>query len=194
VSEKNLTGNPYCLNLWEQIILLGFNKNKRAMKTGLLNFITGLSLAILVLTSCRSQFSIELTEEEKKAVSKEIETIVRNFMNASTLNYETHTGLRANKEGYVMGGDGIIKFTSFDDYYKNTKAGFSGIQKFTESEIIALHVYVLSPESASCTTQFKSKFLTTAGDTVVNNGCWTFVFKKFDNEWKVIQENGTHTR
>jgi hypothetical protein len=194
VSEKNLTDNPYCLNLWEQIILLGFNKNKRAMKTGLLNFITGLSLVTLVLTSCRPEVSCELTEEEKQAVSKEIEAIVRNFMDANSLTYETHTGLRANKEGYVMGGEGIIKFTSYDDYNKSMKAGFAGIQKFTDSEIIAIHVYVLSPESASCTTQFKSKFLTTAGDTVVNNGCWTFVFKKFDNEWKVIQENGTHTR
>jgi len=33
-----------------------------------------------------------------------------------------------------------------------------------------------------------------SGDTILNNGCWAFVFKKFDNGWKVIQENGTRIR
>jgi hypothetical protein len=161
------------------------------MKTGF-NFVTGLSLAILVLTSCRPQ--ADLTEEEKTSISKEIETVVRNLMNASTLNYETHTGLRANKAGYVMGGDGIIKFTSYDDYNKSLKASFAGIQKFTEFEILSMYTYVLARDAATCTTLFKSKFLRTSGDTTVNNGCWTMVFKKFDKEWKVIQENGTHTK
>jgi hypothetical protein len=133
-----------------------------------------------------------LTTEEKKAVSKEVETVVRNFLNAETLSYETHTNLRANQPGYVMGGEGQIKYRSYAEYQSDLKRAFSRIQKFTEMHIVELHVYPLSKDAATCTTLFKSKFLTTAGDTLINNGCWTFVFKKYENEWKVIQENGTH--
>jgi hypothetical protein len=156
---------------------------------------------LLMLSGCilscvnskKHQVSCELTAEEKKAVSKEIETVVRNFMDAKTLSYETHTGLRANTEGYVMGGEGKIRFTSYDDYEKYMKASFARIQKFTEFEILSMYIYVLARDAATCTTLFKSKFLRTSGDTIVNNGCWTMVFKKFNNEWKVVQENGTHT-
>lgn len=163
------------------------------MKTNVFNFLTGLSLAILFFVSCRPQVSCELTEEEKKAISLEIETLVRNFMNAETLGYQSEIGIRANVEGYVMGGEGKIKFTSYDDLDKHLKAAFAGIQKFTEFEILSLYIYVLAKDAATCTFQEKSKFLTTSGDTVVNNACWTLVFKKFDKQWKVIQENGTHT-
>lgn len=164
------------------------------MRTSVFHLATGLTLTIITFVSCRPQASCELTEEEKTAVSKEIETVVRNFMNASTVNYETHTGLRANIEGYVFAGDGKVKFTSYDDYNKGMKASFANIQKFTESEILSMYIYVLARDAATCTTLLKSKFLKTSGDTIVNNACWTMVFKKFDNQWKVVQENGTHTK
>jgi hypothetical protein len=158
-----------------------------------------LIVAVLILlsvisTSCNNQNACEPTDDQKKMISSEIETIVKNFFNPATLTYETHTGLRANKEGYVMGGEGKILFTDYSTYNQTMKSSFAGIKKFTDFETVAMYVYVLSKDAATCTTEFKSKFLTTAGDTVINNGCCTFVFKKFDNEWKVIQENGTHLR
>jgi hypothetical protein len=158
-------------------------------------FVIGaLILLAIISTSCNNQNVCDLTDDQKKLISNEIETIVKNFFNPNTLTYETHTALRANKEGYVMGGEGKILFTDYDTYNKSMKSGFAGIQRFTDFETVAIYVYVLAKDAATCTTEFKSKFLTTAGDTVINNGCWTFVFKKFDNEWKVIQENGTHLR
>lgn len=78
------------------------------MRTGLFNFLTGLTLTVLIFVSCRPQISYELTAEEKKAISKEIETRVRNHMNAKTIGYQTQTGLRANVEGYVFGAEGKI--------------------------------------------------------------------------------------
>lgn len=164
------------------------------MKTYLLALVTGLSLAVLIFVSCRPQVSCELTAVEKKAVSKEVETVVRNFLDAKTLGYQTEIGMRANTEGYVMGGDGKIKFTNYADLDQYLKKAFTGIQKFTEAEIQSLYIYVLSKDAATCTFLLKSKYLTTSGDTVVNNASWTLVFKKFDNGWKVVQENGTHTK
>lgn len=163
------------------------------MKTLIFRSLTGISLIVMIFVSCQPTDPCKLTTAEKESVSKEVETVVRNFLNAETLSYETHTGLRANQPGYVMGGEGQIRYRSYGDYQSATKAAFSGIQRFTEMQIVELHVYPLSKDAASCTTLFKSKFLTTAGDTIINNGCWTFVFKMFENGWKVVQENGTHT-
>jgi hypothetical protein len=164
------------------------------MKTLFFRLLTGLSLFVLIFVSCQPKGVYKLTAEEEKAVSKDVETIVRNFLNAETLSYENHTGLRANQPGYVMGGDGQIIYRSYAEYQSSLKAAFSGIQRFIEMQIIELHVYPLSKDAATCTALFKGKFLTTAGDTLIDNGCWTFVFKKFENEWKVVQENGTHTK
>lgn len=133
----------------------------------------------------------ELTEHQKRSISKEIETITRNFLN--DVSYETEVSIRADVEGYVMGGDGKIMFTNYAPFKQYVKEAFAGIQRFTETNIVALHVYVLSKEAASCTFEMKGKYLTTKGETVVHNACWTMVFKKFDKGWKVVQENGTHT-
>lgn len=148
----------------------------------------------ILSTSCSTPNTCDLTSDQKELISNEIETIVKDFFNPKTLTYETHTALRANEEGYVMGGEGKIIFTDYSTYNKSMKSSFDGIQRFTEFETVAIYVYVLSKEAATCTTEFKSKFLTTAGDTIINNGCCTFVFKKFNNNWKIIQENGTHLR
>ena len=142
--------------------------------------------------ACQPKTNCELSETEKAAIEQEIETIVRNFLNAETLSFETHSGLRANQPGYLFSGEGKIKYRSYAEYEAFVKKAFSKMQRFTEMSISELYVYALSENAATCTTEFKSKFLTTTGDTLINDGCWTFVFKKFDNEWKVIQENGTH--
>ena len=115
-------------------------------------------------------------------------------MNPETLSFETHTALRANVDGFVQGSDGKIMFTDYNSYKEGIKLAFEGLQRFTEMKATALFVYVLAIDAAVCTTEFKGKYLSTDGDTVVWNGCWTFVFKKFNGEWKVIHENGTHTQ
>lgn len=147
-----------------------------------------------MLTACHPINTCELSAPEKVAIENEIETIVRNFMNAETLSFETHTGLRANQPGYIFGGEGKIIFRSYTEYQTALKKVFSTTQRFTEMSISELYVYALSENAATCITEFKSKILITSGDTLINNGCWTMVFKKFDDKWKIIQENGTHLR
>lgn len=164
------------------------------MKANAFTLLTGLFLIVLIFESCQPQGSCEPTNEEKKAVSKEVEAVVRNFLNANTLGYQTEIGIRANTEGYIMGGEGKIRFTSYNELDKHLKTAFTQIEKFTEMEILSLYIYVLSKDAASVTTLLKSKYLKTSGDTVANNACWTLVFKRFENGWKVVQENGTHTK
>lgn len=144
----------------------------------------------LLLFGC----SHTLTEQQKIQITKEIEAAVDNFMNPKTLNYNTHVALRADKEGYLFASDGQILAADYKTYQDMTQNAFENVVRFTEMKLLKKYTYVLSEDAAVCTMEFKSKFLTNGGDTLNNNGCWTMVFKKFDNEWKVIQENGTHTK
>ena len=147
-----------------------------------------------ILTSCGTNKNCELSEESKRAIAQEIEIIMDRFFNAESMSYSSHVGLRANKEGYLMAGDGGIKYTDYQTYNNAMKESFQNIQRFTEMKRLQTVTYVLANDAATCTTVFESKFLTKSGDTIVNNGCWTFIFKKFDEGWKVIHENGTHTK
>jgi hypothetical protein len=133
-----------------------------------------------------------LTLQKVNEIKTEIESIVTDFLHPDTLSFETHTALRANVDGYVQGSDGKIMFTDYKSYKDAMKQNFESLQRFVDMEATKMFVYVLAIDAAVCTTEFKGKFLNTDGDTIIWNGCWTFVFKKFNGEWKVIHENGTH--
>jgi hypothetical protein len=135
-----------------------------------------------------------INEQKVNQIKKEIETIVTDFLNPDTLSFETHTALRANVDGFVQGSDGKILFTDYKSYRAAIKLIFESFQRFVEMKVTQIYVYVLAPDAAVCTTEFKGKILGLDGKTIVHNGCWTFVFKKFNGEWKVIHENGTHTK
>jgi hypothetical protein len=135
-----------------------------------------------------------LTDQKAHEIKKEIETIVINFLNPDTLSFETHTALRANVDGFVQGSDGKIMFTDYKSYNDALKLIFESFQRFIEMKVTKIYTYALAPDAAVCTTEFKGRILLENGDTRPHNGCWTFVFKKFNGEWKVIHENGTHTQ
>ena len=172
-----------------------FIKLKQTITKGINSFIVKGCILILILISfsCKPGGISELTDQEKNQISAEIETVVDNFFNPNTLNYETHTALRADREGYIGGSDGKIVSTDYESYKEGVKLAFENIERFIQLERTKTYIYVLALDAATCTTEFLGQYVTMDGDTIVHNGCWTFVFKKFDNEWKVIQENGTHT-
>lgn len=160
------------------------------MKT-IFKYLLVISIAI-ILAFCQSPRRNELTLLDSDKISQEIETLIANLFCPEGLNYENHVALRANKTGYVFAGDGHIQFTDYESYRASVETIFKGIQRFIEVKRSKTCIYVLAKDAATCTVEFTGKFLTVKGDTIVNNGCWTFVFKKFDNGWKTIQENGTH--
>jgi len=92
-----------------------------------------------------------------------------------------------------VASDGKILFTDYESFKEAMKLRFEDIKEIIEMESTKTNVYVLANDAAVSTSEFHEIFLMVSGDTIVRNGCWTMVFKKFNNEWKVIQENGTHT-
>jgi len=175
-------------------VAIGFITYKHKPIQAIMNkSLLAIVVALGLLISCESSTSEELAQEIVDKVTNEVESVVRNFMDANTLTASTHIGLRADTEGYVYAGDGDIVYRDYDSYQSGVSAAFEGIEKFTELQITDIYTYVLAANAASCTAKFNGEFLAVTGDTIVHNGCWTFVLKKFDDTWLVVQENGTHT-
>ena len=149
---------------------------------------------LLFITSCDVNFNSTLNEQKKKEIRKEIDSIMTHFFNPNSLDYEQHIALRANTEGYLFAADGKIIFTDYQSYTKGVKSSFEDVQHFIELDNTKTYVFPLAIDAATCTTEFQGKYINTEGDTITHNGCWTFVFQKFDGEWKVIHENGTHIK
>ena len=164
------------------------------MKTNQLNLCIFFVVIISSLFSCKPQASCEPSNEEKIKITSEVEKVVKDLWNPSTVSYETNDILRRGIDGYAMGSDGKIVFKNYEEFDKAMKASFGNLKRFIDSEVPLIHVYVLSKNAAACTYEFKSRFISNSNDTIINNGCWTFVLKRFENGWKVVQENGTHTQ
>ncbi len=73
-----------------------------------------------------------------------------------------------------------------------TRDWFANIDTVSSCSMTNGHPYVLAGDAASFTTEYEWTIVTTAGDTVTAHGSWTYVFKSFDGEWKVVHSAGTH--
>ena len=151
-------------------------------------------LPVLLIALMSIGCASKLTEEQKSQITKEVEATVRNFMNAGNVNYDSYLALRAARDGYIFAGDGKIQITDYKAFPELIRKAFEGVDRFIEMEVNKIYTYVLSEDAAASTMEFKSRFITKGGDTLTDNGCWTMVFTKLDGSWKVIQENGTHTK
>lgn len=159
-------------------------------KIMILLFLTsGMMIGII---SCDTSDPCAMTEEENMGIAAEIEGIMKDFFDPNTLDYDKHTRLRANDENYLYAGDGAFVFKGYDSYKDGVKAAVEGMQGWAGLELKKSHVFVLAKDAASATVEFEGAYINLNGDTLTHNGCWTFVFKKIGDAWKVVQENGTH--
>jgi hypothetical protein len=148
---------------------------------------------VICLGSCENRINNELTEQEKQHIIQEIETLMNDVYNPENAGFEKLISIKANKEGYLFASTGKIRDTEFSSYEARLKENLKALQSVIDLKTTKMFVYPLSSNSASCTFEAEAKFINPEGDTITTSGCWTYVFKKFDDGWKVIHENGAHS-
>lgn len=126
-------------------------------------------------------------------ITEEIEQIMSDLINPENQSAEHLISIKANTGDYVFASDGKIRHTDYEKYQESIRKSFERVQKFIKFERIRTIIYPLAIDAATCTTEMNGKYISTSGDTILPGACVTYVFKKFDNEWKVIQGNGAHT-
>lgn len=166
------------------------------MKNLISSSVIGFLVLFALLVSCTGDSNNELTEQQKTEIINEIELImddVYNINNNVDQSAEKLVSIKASTGDYVYATGGKIRFTDYEEYVETIKRNFENVQEFIEFERTQTIIYPLSLNSATCTYVLEGKYINISGDTIPVDGCWTSVFKKFDDEWKVVQENGAHS-
>lgn len=94
-------------------------------------------------------------------------------------------------KGYTKAYNGKITDTTYQtvktQLEQTIKAGYKPISR----QIVTKRIMPLSEKLAVATFIFKEEMLTPKLDTMKYGGNWTFVFKKFEGEWKAVHEVGS---
>ena len=149
------------------------------------------AFALTVFAACQPS-TTELTEEMKAEIATEVEQRVAGYMEAVQRHDASWlVNFWSDVDGIVFAGDGNVA-EGHDAIAKPTRDWIAGLESVIRAGFSNGHTYVLAPDAASHTAAFDWSIVNTAGDTVSSRGSWTYVFKRFDGEWKVVHSNGTH--
>lgn len=148
------------------------------------------TVIILLLIGCNQPKGI--SEEEKLAIKKEIKERVENYPEAlKRKDLEWFHNFWSNEEDFVFAGDGLLN-TNYDSAITQVYLNlFPNLEEVLHFEISNGQISVLSKDAASYALNFDWG-ITISGDTVKSKGSWIYVFKKSDDQWKVVHSAGTH--
>ena len=97
----------------------------------------------------------------------------------------------ANSENFVHAGDGVLT-VGYDKFAAKQRNNISNIVSVKIVETKNTQIYVLSKNAVSYSFEFEWSMIKRSGDIISSRGSWTYVFKKFGSEWKVVHSTGTH--
>jgi ketosteroid isomerase-like protein len=149
------------------------------------------AFALTVFAACQPA-TTELTEVQEAEIAAAVERRVAEYGEAvHSRDMDWFSNFWAAVDGFVFAGDGELS-PGHDEYMNQLRESMEGMMTLIRFGFSNGHTYVLAPDAASHTAAFDWSIVNAAGDTVSSRGSWTYVFKRFDGEWKVVHSNGTH--
>ena len=153
-----------------------------------------LSLLILSLSNqgCDDKLKDQLTSQEKEIISQEVEERVTEYLDAfEKLDLDRMLDFWANTDGFVFAGDGTL-VAGYNLYTNQLVNAITNAVKVNSIKKESPHIYVLAKDAASYAMQYSWSMKTKSGEVINAQGSWMYVFKKFDETWKVVHSAGTH--
>ena len=150
-----------------------------------------LLVVIFAFSNCTQE--VELSEAEKLTISEEIHNRANGYL-VALINKDLSwfQSFWSDEVDFVFAGDGQIQ-TDYDAVItKPLTELFQNLDEVLHFEFSNDHVYVLGRNAASYATNF-SWGMVISGDTLQAKGSWLYVFKRSNDEWRVIHTAGTHT-
>ncbi len=153
-----------------------------------------LFLACVIITQgCTNNSTEVLTEQEKAIITEEVKSRVVGYLEAiKTIDIERMLDFWSNTEGFVFAGDGTL-IEGYDNHSTiHIKDFVSNLEKVNYIEQNEPHVYILARDAASYAMEYRWSMTMKSGDTLNAEGSWMYVFKKFDDTWRVVHSAGAH--
>jgi len=150
-------------------------------------------LIVTVLTFSNCTQVSELSEADKLTISEEIQSRANGYSEALiNKDLSWFHSFWSNEEDFVFAGDGLIQ-TDYDALITQPLTNlFETLEEVLHFEFTNGHVCVLGSNAASFATNFNWGMVTNSGDTIQSKGSWLYVFKKSDDDWRVVHSAGTH--
>jgi ketosteroid isomerase-like protein len=147
---------------------------------------------VIVTQGCANNSTKVLTEQEKAIITEEVKARVVDYIDAfKKLDIERMLDFWANTEGFVYAGDGSL-VVGYDKYSIQIKDLIPNTEKVNYIEQNEPYVYILARDAASYTMEYRWSLTMKSGDTLNAKGSWMYVFKKFDDTWRVVHSAGAH--
>ena len=148
-------------------------------------------ISIVLLSNC--SIEQDISEEEKQQISTEIKNRLQGYSNALQLkDLEWFQGFWSNEADFVFAGDGQLK-TDYDATITQACNDlFHNLKEVLHFKFSNDHITVLNKDAASYVVNFDWGMLMHSGDTVQSKGSWLYVFKKSNDQWRVVHSAGTH--
>ena len=147
---------------------------------------------VLIAQGCRNNSSNELTAQEKAVITEELKARVAGYIDSfKNLDIEPMLDFWSNTEGFVSAGDGKL-VAGYDKYSIQMKDIILNTDSVIYIEQNDPHVYVLAKDAASYAMEYRWSLKMNSGDTLNAQGSWMYVFKRFDDAWRVVHSAGAH--
>ncbi|MGB5528205.1 MAG: nuclear transport factor 2 family protein [Gemmatimonadota bacterium] len=152
------------------------------------------SLLLAPLAACQpaDYTGTPFSETDRAAVASEAAQAIEQYVVAiRSADMDAMLFAWGDVEGFALAADGEL-ITSHADLARDLEEGWANVDRMLEFETSNPHTYVLGPDAASHTLEYRWTMLSVAGDTVRSHGTWLYVVKRLDSGWKIVQSAGTH--
>ena len=154
--------------------------------------ISTIGICMLVAQGCGSDTNDVMSEKEKLVVEKAVTQRIKEYVESmKKLDIEKMLSFWADTENFVKAGDGTI-VVGYEKFAAQQREKMSKIVAINYVNTSNPNIYVLAKDAASYTFEFEWSMTSESGNVLKSKGSWTYVFKKFGDEWKVVHSTGSH--
>lgn len=150
-----------------------------------------LLLASLIFISCQPSNTVS-TEPDVSAIKDSIQQVFLAWSDQfESLSVDGIMEYMADDDELIWAADGII-IKGRDDIADWMQEALSPIEKWNYTNYGEATIYVMGLNAVVHTVDFEESLTMSTGDTIVIKGAWTNVFKRSNDQWKVIHSAASH--
>lgn len=149
-------------------------------------------LVCLLIVKCAPQTEVALSNEEKESIKREVNQAIDNWMNLPKTDWLDHMllGMHLNDD-FVMVSDGkIIK--GEESMSKFVVESMQYIDYIANVQTPERYLNVISRDVVIISLKFTEDVHLKSGDVLTAKGGFQYVYKKIEDEWKVVGMAGAH--
>lgn len=155
-------------------------------------FLTVISACMLAASGYGPESDQTMSEKEKKVVADAVTKRVEEYVNSmKKIDIDEMLSFWADSENFVKAGDGSL-VVGYEKFAAPQREKMSKVTSVNYVNTMNPNIYVLAKDAASFSFEFEWSMTGADGDVMKSKGSWTYVFKKFGDEWKVVHSTGSH--